>query len=62
MVYLFIYLFSVTIKPPTHRLGFSLAWDWQKIGCGYVIDSPHLIWIITQLIVLIHPFGLVLTS
>ena len=26
---LFIYLFSVNIKPPRHRFGFSLAWGWQ---------------------------------
>ena len=29
--YLFIYyLFSVNIKPPRHRFGFSLAWVWQN--------------------------------
>ena len=28
-IYLFIYLFSVNIKPPRHRFGFSLAWGWQ---------------------------------
>jgi hypothetical protein len=28
-IYLFIYLFRVNIKPPRHRFGFSLAWDWQ---------------------------------
>jgi hypothetical protein len=26
---LFYLLFSVNIKPPRHRFGFSLAWDWQ---------------------------------
>ena len=26
---LFYYLFSVNIKPPRHRFGLSLAWDWQ---------------------------------
>ena len=33
MVYLFIiyYLFSVNIKPPRHRFGFSLAWGWQYV-------------------------------
>jgi hypothetical protein len=30
VVFIFIYLlFSVNIKPPRHRFGFSLAWDWQ---------------------------------
>jgi hypothetical protein len=24
-----IYLFSVNIKPPRHRFGYSLAWGWQ---------------------------------
>jgi hypothetical protein len=30
--YLLFILFSVNIKPPRHRFGFSLAWDWQNIG------------------------------
>ena len=30
--YLFI-LFSVNIKPPRHRFGFSLAWGWQYLCC-----------------------------
>ena len=29
MVYLLFILFSVNIKPPRHRFGFSLAWGWQ---------------------------------
>ena len=31
VIYLF-YLFSVNIKPPRHRFGFSLAWGWQYNG------------------------------
>ena len=26
-----IYLFSVNIKPPRHRFGFSLTWGWQYL-------------------------------
>jgi hypothetical protein len=29
VVYLFLFLFSVNIKPPMHLFGFSLAWGWQ---------------------------------
>ena len=32
---IFIYLFSVNIKPPRHRFGFSLAWVWQYLILHY---------------------------
>ena len=28
---LFISIYSVNIKPPGHRFGFSLAWGWQNL-------------------------------
>ena len=39
-VVLFIFIFiiiisSVNIKPTRHRIGFSLAWDWQQ-NCQFV--------------------------
>ena len=41
---LFIILFSVNIKPPRHRFGFSLAWGWQFIHGkgGYMhVNTTH---------------------
>ena len=32
------YLFSVNIKPPRQRFGFSLAWGWQK-SCAQTIND-----------------------
>ena len=37
------YLFSVNIKPPRHRFGFSLAWVWQNKDTIYFINSRNIV-------------------
>jgi hypothetical protein len=33
------YSFIVNVKPPGHRFGFSLAWDWQYVSNWMIISS-----------------------
>ena len=32
---MFVIIYSVNIKPPRHRFGFSLAWGWQYNNYSY---------------------------
>ena len=38
--YFLLFIYSVNIKPPRHRFGFSLAWGWQYAECR-VLTCRH---------------------
>ena len=45
---MFIYLFSVNIKPPRHRFGFSLAWGWHLPSVAMFLFPPIVFCIIAD--------------